>query len=557
MIPLWLFTAALASPVEEILIAERDRAIQTFSKEDEQVHYLAIALHETHKLELSAVDGTLARVHEQPQRILDVDLRVGTPELDSTRPLRGLSAYEGSQKKALRLSVDGEDPDALRVALWRAIDSQYRGALQRMVMIRAEHTVKIEEEVEADDFEPREGLVDTRLPVDITFDPEAWEEILVDLSEQVDASPWVFGQGVRLTVDRSVQTFIDTEGAKLRHGRTHARLSLNLRTVAEDGDEVSVFRAFDVHDPARLPEREVLAAWADQAVQHLHALREAPRGTPYTGPVLLEGKASAVFFHEVFGHRVEGHRQKREWEGRTFAAKIGERILPPFIDVYDDPSLARWGEIDLNGHYAYDDEGVPAQRAELVREGRFAGFLMSRSPLPEVEGSNGHGRRQPGREPVARMANTIVHARQAVSPKELRAKLVAEVRRQGLEYGYIVRDIDGGFTLTGRMIPNSFNVRANTTFRVYADGRPDELVRGIDLVGTPLVAFQNVVAASTEVEVFNGHCGAESGWVPVSGVAPGLLVSRLEFQLKEKGQERPPLIDKPITADGSADGGVQ
>lgn len=556
MIAVLLSALALASPFEDTLIAERDRAMQVFEQQEENVHYLALALTEVDYAEISAVDGTLARSSSRPRRTLDVDLRVGTPALDSTRPLRGVSAFEGSSRELYSLPIEGDDPEALKIALWSGLDEQYRGARQRMVMIRAERAVKIEEEVEADDFEPREGHVGEQLPPDLPFEPSAWEDVLTELSRQVDAAPHVFSQGIRLTFERQVQTFVDTEGTRVRHGRTHARLSLQVRSIADDGDEVSVFRAFDVHDPARLPEPSVLRSWADEAVLHLRALRDAPRGTPYTGPVLLEGKATGVFFHEVFGHRVEGHRQKREWEGRTFAAKIGEPILPDFIDVYDDPTLARWGETDLNGHYAFDDEGVPAQRADLVSEGRFSGFLMSRSPLPDTEGSNGHGRRQPGRAPVARMANTVVHARRAVSPARLREMLLEEVREQGLEYGYIVRDIDGGFTLTGRTMPNSFNVRANTTYRIYADGRPDELVRGIDLVGTPLVAFRNVVAASTEVEVFNGQCGAESGWVPVSAVAPAVLVSRLEFQLKEKGQERPPLLEKPAKDDGSTDGGA-
>jgi chemotaxis protein histidine kinase CheA len=97
------------------------------------------------------------------------------------------------------------------------------------------------------------------------------------------------------------------------------------------------------------------------------------------------------------------------------------------------------------------------------------------------------------------------------------------------------------------------DVRASTTWRVYADGRPDELVRGIDLVGTPLVAFDNLIAAGDDPMVFNGTCGAESGWVPVSAVAPSILFRRLEFQLKEKGQDRPPLLAKPgLPEDGSS-----
>jgi len=545
--------AAPSDALTELLATELDQALQVLSKQPEPPHYAALAVTDTDTWRLAAVDGTLGDLEQDTQRILDVDVRVGSPELDSSRALRGFSAMEGSSRRARRLPPGPDASAALRHAIWRALDQQYRDAAERIVMIRAERTVKVEEEVQAPDFEPREPVQAAVDVAPIELDLSAWEPVLVELSTQLDASEVVFSGHVRLDAIRQTKTFVDSEGTRLRHGRTHARLSLQARTVAEDGDQVSVFRAFDVRDPSDLPSGDTLRTWTSDAIDHLEALREAPRGTPYSGPVILEGRATAVFFHEVFGHRVEGHRQKSEYEGRTFAAKVGEPILPEFIDVYDDPTVADWDGVDLNGHYAFDDEGVPAQRAELVEDGIFKGFLMGRSPLPEVAHSNGHGRRQPGNAPVPRMGNTIVEADKTVSRERLRALLRQELKQQDLEYGYLVSDIDGGFTMTGRVTPNAFNVRANTTWRIYADGRPDELVRGIDLVGTPLVAFRNIVAASDESQVFNGSCGAESGWVPVSAVAPGILVRRLEFQLKEKGQERPPLLPKPdVQPDGSA-----
>jgi predicted Zn-dependent protease len=544
------------SAVERTLVEELDRALAVLGAQPEKPHYIALAVTDQTDWRAAAEDGTLASRREDQRRVLDVDLRVGDPTLDSTRPLRGFSSLEGSSRGRSALPPGEGAEDALRHAVWHALDAQYRGNAQRIVMIRAERTVKVEEEVQADDFEPRDPVVARQVVPQVQVDLDAWGEVLVDLSETLDASSIVTESEASLAVNRTVKTFVDTEGTRLVHGTTHARLSLTARTVAADGDVVTVFRAFDVHDPSSLPDPDALDAWVSEATTHLANLRDAPRGTPYSGPVLLEGKATAVFFHEVFGHRVEGHRQKRESEGRTFAAKVGEPILPDFIDVYDDPTLDRLAGFDLNGHYAFDDEGVPAARATLVEDGRFAGFLMGRSPLPEVQHSNGHGRRQPGNAPVSRMGNTIIEASKTVSSEQLRNKLRDEVRAQGLSYGYVVTDIDGGFTMTGRITPNAFNVRANTTYRVYADGRPDELVRGIDLVGTPLVAFRNIVAASDRVDVFNGHCGAESGWVPVSAVAPGILVRRLEFQLKEKGQERPPLLPKPLPPrDGTSDAG--
>lgn len=558
LLSLWLsLTAAQAASLEEMLVAELDRAQQVFSSQPEKPHYIALAVEDRHEVSIVARAGTLGQSDVTDERLLDVDLRVGTPELDSTHELRGFSAMEGDDRGQVYLPLTGAPDYAVQHAIWSALDRTYRDQAERIVMIRANRTVKVEEEKPAPDFEPRKAVVDRQTVPELTLDQAAWEKLLVELSQGVESDPDVFWGTVSLQGAHVTKTFVDTEGSRLVHGRNGLRVSLQLQAVAADGDVVSVFRSKDVHTPEKLPPADELRAWAREAVAELDALRVAPRGTPYSGPVVLMGRASGVFFHEVFGHRVEGHRQKRESEGRTFAEYVGQPILPPFIDVVDDPTVAGLEGEDLNGFYAYDDEGVPAMRASLVDDGVFKGFLMHRSPLEGFPTSNGHGRRMAGAPPVARMGNTIVDATKTVPEAKLRQMLIDEVKKQGLPYGVIVEEIEGGFTLTGRVEPNAFNVRASKTWRVYPDGRPDELVRGIDLVGTPLVAFDQMIAAGDRREVFNGFCGAESGWVPVSAVAPSLLFRRLEFQLKEKGQERPPLLPKPDTlGDGSTEGGA-
>ena len=82
-------------------------------------------------------------------------------------------------------------------------------------------------------------------------------------------------------------------------------------------------------------------------------------------------------------------------------------------------------------------------------------------------------------------------------------------------------------------------------YKIFADGRPDELVRGVDLIGTPLTTFNNIVAAADDLGIFNGVCGAESGGVPVSASAPSILVSAIEVQKKQKSQAKPPLLSDP------------
>ena len=549
---LWLSLALARPPTNaplllDVLTDELKHATDVFGAQDETPHYVALTATDVHTMRVSARGGTTLDRTDEHERYLDVDLRVGTPTLDSTHPLRGFSSLERDTRRPLRVPTD--DGYAFEHQLRTELDRRYREAREHIIVLRANQNVLVEEEERADDFEPREPVSDPLVIDGLDVDLDAWEAVLEQASAPLAARPHVYGHNLSLVVTRTAKHFVDTEGARLRHGRTHARLSLVLNTTAEDGDEVDVFDAIDVTDASDLP--QTLEAFVLRNAERLEALRAAPRGEPYSGPVLLSGRAAGVFFHEVLGHRVEGHRQKREDEGQTFADHVGERILPPFIDVVDDPTLTEVGGIELNGHYRYDDEGVAAQPAVLVEDGIFAGFLMGRSPLADVPHSNGHGRRSVGNAPVSRMGNTMVVASETQSMDALRTRMKKLLAEQGLAYGYLVEDIAGGFALTGRMMPNAFNIRAVASWRIYADGRPDELVRGIDLVGTPFVAFSNLIAAGDTPEVFNGTCGAESGWVPVSAVAPPLLFERLEFQLKEKGQDRPPLLDKPLPAEGS------
>jgi TldD protein len=279
--------------------------------------------------------------------------------------------------------------------------------------------------------------------------------------------------------------------------------------------------------------------------KEMEGLVKAPINEPTVGPALLTGRAAAVFFHEVFGHRAEGHRQKDITEGQTFAKKVGEPILPEFLSIVDDTTRKKLGNEDLLGYYQFDDEGVPAQKVTLVDRGILKNFEMSRSPLVGFPHSNGHGRRQLGATPVSRQGNLIVESSKTMTNAQLRAKLIELVKQQGKGYGLLIDDIAGGFTFTGRGQPQAFQVQPLVVYKVFADGRPDELVRGVDIVGTPLAALTKIVATGDTPEVFNGYCGAESGSVPVSAVSPAILTSELEVQKKETDTDRPPILPPP------------
>jgi TldD protein len=172
-------------------------------------------------------------------------------------------------------------------------------------------------------------------------------------------------------------------------------------------------------------------------------------------------------------------------------------------------------------------------------------FLMSRSPIDGFPKSNGHGRSGPGREPVARQGNLIVESSGRVSPQRLREMLLEEVKRQDKPYGLFFDQIAGGFTMTQTSMPQTFKVLPLRVFKVHADGRPDEEVRGVDIVGTPLTSLERILATGDDDRVFNGICGAESGWVPVSAASPSLLVGTIEIERREKSHEQLPILPAP------------
>ena len=82
-------------------------------------------------------------------------------------------------------------------------------------------------------------------------------------------------------------------------------------------------------------------------------------------------------------------------------------------------------------------------------------------------------------------------------------------------------------------------------YRIYVDGRPDELVSGVDLIGTPLTMFSNIISGSDTRKVFTGFCGAESGHVPVTTISPALFVRKIETQKTPEFDSKLPLLPSP------------
>lgn len=480
-------------------------------------------------------------------RLLDIVARVGSRDLDNTHKVRGSFDFDfGGGGRSL--PVD-DDKGALEVALWKATDETVRSATKDLLKVRANVAVKAAEEDKAPDFsndKPQQRLEARAKPLADVLDRDAWEARLKRLSAAFKTHPLVLRSSVSMQVSSMTHYFVDSEGAKLREPRFFARLGVWGTVRADDGMELDFYDAVEATSPDALPTEAEFEKRVARAIEKLEALRAAPAIEPYVGPAIITHRAAGVFFHEIFGHRIEGHRQKDADEGKTFTKKVGQQIVPDFISVTDDPTRAKWGDLPLNGFYLFDEEGQPAQKVNLVEKGVLRSFLQGRSPIKGFASSNGHGRAQPGLKPVSRQGNLIIESSKQLPWEQLRATLLDEVKKRGKPYGLVFEEISGGFTNTrAGGAPQAFKVIPQIVYRVYADGRPDELVRGVDLVGTPIASFERILATGDDAKVFNGFCGAESGWVPVSAIAPSLLISDLEVERKAKGHERGPLLPPP------------
>jgi TldD protein len=534
------------APTPAVLTAmqdELDRSMAAMSKGDPPDYFISYTVADRQYSEVSGSNGALLTSGETRARWLEVQTRVGTYQLDDTHKLADRQPSWTSPGGSV--TVDDDIP-VLRREIWRETDRQYRAATQALIKVKTSQEVQVQTaEGSAPDFSREAPHTSIGPRVEIKVDRKPWEERVRKYTAQFSKSPEVLNSIATFTALSMNQYQVNTEGTKLAFGQVHYRLELYVQSKAPDGMDINRYANFDWLDPKDAPSDKIVFDRVQVMIHETEALDKAPLVDPYAGPALLTGRAAAVFFHEVFGHRAEGFRQKDINEGQTFTSKVGEQILPDFISIKDDPTEADFGGQMLLGNYAFDDEGVPGENVQLVDHGVLKTFLMSRSPLVTIPKSNGHGRRQLGFVPVARQGNLIVSSSHTVTNDQLRQQLIALVKQQGKPFGLLIDDIAGGFTFTGRQQPQAFQVLPLVVYKVFPDGRPDQLVRGVDIVGTPLVSLTKIVATGDTPDIFNGYCGAESGSVPVSAVAPAILISEMEVQKKQTSTDKPPILPPP------------
>ena len=535
-------------PLVQALREELNYSMDQLKQKPVPAYYMSLKMNDLYHAEVSSNFG-ISITNEDRSRSITPHVRVGSPELDNFKyqnQSNGRNQYSSSSSSINVPFTDGAIM-AVRQGIWRETMNRYSSAVNNYSQAQTQMMTNVDNEDKAPCFSdaPVEQYYEQPLPKsDYTFDTRYWEERMERVSQVFKECPNL-DQGVAtISYDLERTYIVTSDGSVVVQNRKAVRIMLNAVIRATDGMQCPLYKDWFSYSLNDLPSDEELIAAARDLSKRLTALRNAPIAEPYAGPAIMSGSASGVFFHEIFGHRLEAHRMKSG--GQTFKKLVNTAVLPKDFQVISDPTLTHYAGTDLNGSYKYDDEGVKAERVQCVENGVLTNFLVDRTPIDGFYRSNGHGRAAAGYDPVSRQSNLIIETTKPYTDEQLREMLIKAIRKEGKEYGYFFLTATSGLTYLGDGGSiNSFNVDPVEVYRVFADGRPDELVRGVKLIGTPLAMFSSIEAAGENPTVFTGQCGAESGWVPVTAASPMIYITKVETQRSEVGYELPQFLEAP------------
>ncbi len=537
----------------DILKSELKYEMEQLGKTEYPPYYMNYRVAETSSNVVRASFGTLVSSTNKSVRSFVPQIRIGSYDFDNFHgQVNGVatSFFMGPQ---ICYIPQTDEELAIRQAIWSEVNDRYKYAVETYEKLKAADNVYTKTDDKAPDFSDAQAEKYYEEPFTAeelnAFDAKLFEEKLKKYSALFLENPNIIEGEAAASYNTTRRYFVSSEGAEIAENSRACRIFISGMMRTDDGMELPLNLSYYAFDPKGLPSDEKIMADVRELIATLEAMRTAPAVEPYTGPALLSGEASGVFFHEIFGHRTEGQRMKRDSDGQTFKKMIGEYVLPKHFSAYDDPTLKNYNGQDMNGYYVFDDQGVRGRRVEVVKDGILNEFLMTRVPTDEFGQSNGHARASEAYDPVSRQSNLVIETSKHLTDEQLRKLLIKEAKAQKKEYAYFFKTVTGGFTQTGRMSPNSFNVTPLEVYRIYVDGRPDELVRGVDLIGTPLSMFSSIIEGGGEVGVFTGTCGAESGWVPVTASSPAILVKKVELQRKSKSMNTVPVLERPSVSE--------
>jgi TldD protein len=494
-----------------------------------------------------------------------LEVRVGDYKFDNTN-----SVFSGAARFA-PLSID-DDYLALRTSLWMATDGLYKGSADQITRKRNAMR-EIADPDKTPDLAPAKAVQILQIPATLTIDSGHWEDTLRQASSRFVAFPGVTESSLRLRAISSTYRLVNSEGTVLRVPQELSDIAIRASALAPDGSRVWNHAFITVSRPSQFPDAEQLSKLALAVASDTDALSKAPVAADYSGPVLFEQEAAAQLMASMLADSLRLHRRpiappgsNTEAQGleSVWATRVGAKVLPDWLTIYDDPLQEEFKGIRLAGAYQVDDEGVPAQRVMLVDKGTLKGFLASREPVRSFNASNGHGRLPGGfGSEAAVIGNLFVQADQTVPENQLRGKLLEKVKAAGLTYGIILRRLDfpstasiGELQSLGRQLQKGGFARTLNppllAYRLYLDGH-QELIRGVRFREFSAKDLRDVTLASDQPFAFNyvnngssfNYADVSSDATTSSVICPSLLFDSLDLTRAEDEPGKLPLVPAP------------
>jgi len=530
--------------------------------------------------EITAQFGALISTTKTRQRFMNVEARVGDYKLDNSNFIsdEGFRGFIGSTGS---VGID-RDYDSLRQDLWIATDQAFKEAVEGYSRKKA-YLNSLANQNQYDDFSKAQPVQLIEPLATPDWSNRNWEQEARDTSATLRAFSLLQESRVTYYLVYATEYLLTSEGTEIRTNRSFAAAEGGMNALASDGVQLSHFYATYAPKPADLPNVETVRKGLNVAASELMALRASQPAQDYTGPVLFEARAAAPLLAEVLGPNLNGARPpiafrpvmeqflsniggKSDWAGR-----LGARVLPTNVTIVDDPSAKEFKGTPLIGGYAVDEEGVRAAKVAPIEKGVLKQLLMSRRPGPDSNESNGHGRAAFLSDAKPSMSNLIFSSAETVPAAELKKKFIETCKAEKLEYCLVVREMDNpAISLLHQddfsELLASFGGGAGTgdrlvslVYKVFTDGRPDEIVRGARIIGLNARALRNISAAGSDDFVYNymqnqtqgfagtalGAFGSAQNGLPSSIVAPSLLFEEVEVRGARGEPKRLPLLPAP------------
>jgi TldD protein len=491
-------------------------------------YFIQYRLEDLHSYDAIASYGALTRESENHQRVVRVEVRIGSDTSDSSSA-RG----DGS----LELAPGDGDPAALKYALWSATDDAYKNALRAYAAKQA--TLKtFQSAPTANDFTPAKAVTLIEPMATLTLDREDWKHRLIEASGIFDKTPETrsFAEAVEyssasisaLVVNRYT---VNTDGTVLRHGYSGYSENVSVGGQAPDGMELGRSNGSVAATAAGLESAAALNKRTVDDLISFNDLRHAPTvdSEDYHGPVLFSGDASADVFNRLFVPNVEADRPDMGTSARTqgvYQSSYKTPILPAFLSVVDDPTMRNFEGHALLGAYKVDDEGEPVEPVDIVVHGKLMNYLIGRQPVKDFPESNGHGRASLGQSAHPRAGVIEIKSSDPLSADALRAKLLALAKEQG-------RDVYEVETMNGELVPRLL-------YRVSPDGKRT-LVRGAILDELDQRAIRSGILAAGG----KPYIAQQVGMLPETTIAPELLFADITVKRANEEQQKLPYYPPP------------